>query len=65
MPYEQILQKYKKPLQMDDLKKLIDKKITIVDTRVAIKNGLIEGSFWTPTKGDIAGWNAMVVKPEE
>jgi hypothetical protein len=42
---------------------LIDKKITIVDTRPVIKNGLIEGSFWMPSKGDIAGWLAMVVKP--
>jgi hypothetical protein len=44
---------------------LIDKKTTIVDTRVATKNGLIEGSFWMPAKGDIAGWLAMVLKPDE
>jgi hypothetical protein len=41
----------------------LDKKTAIVDTRIVVKNGLIEGSFWMPSKGDIAGWLAMVVKP--
>lgn len=44
---------------------MIDNKKAIVDTRVTIKNGLIEGSFWMPAKGDIAGWLAMVLKPDE
>jgi hypothetical protein len=50
---------------MSDFKKNIDKKIPIVDTRHIIKNGLIEGSYWMTLKGDIAGWIAMVIKPEE
>lgn len=43
----------------------MDQSKTVIDTRIIIKNGLIGGSFWLPAKGDIAGWLAMVIKPEE
>jgi hypothetical protein len=48
---------------MEELKKLIEKKVTVVDTRLDIKSGIIEGSYWMSAKGDLTGWIAMIMKP--